>query len=50
MVYCTGRFNYPVIAFKQNLFRLVPIAILLSTLQVRPMMSIQVLEDPVLVF
>ena len=33
----------------QNLLRLVPISILLRTLQIRPMVSVQVLKDTVLI-
>jgi hypothetical protein len=34
---------------KQYLLRLVPVSILLSALQIRPMVSVQILKDTVLV-
>jgi hypothetical protein len=40
---------YPVVALEQNLLRLVPVAVLHGALQVRAMVAVQVLEDPVLV-
>jgi hypothetical protein len=45
-----SRDSYPFMALEQNLLRLVPIAVLLRALQVRAVVSVQVLEDAVLVF
>jgi hypothetical protein len=42
-------YTHPFVALEQDLLRLVPIAVLLRALQVRPVVSIEVLEDPVLV-
>lgn len=44
-----GPSTYPVVALKKNLLGLIPIAILLGTFQVRCLVAVQILEDPVLV-
>jgi hypothetical protein len=41
--------THPFVALEQDLLRLMPVAILLRALQVRPVVSIEVLEDAVLV-
>lgn len=40
---------YPIVTLEQNLLGLVPIAIFLCALQVGTVVSVEVLEDPVLV-
>lgn len=41
--------THPVVALQDDLLRLVPVAILLGTLQIRTMVAIKVLENPVLI-
>jgi hypothetical protein len=41
--------SYPVVALEQNLLGLVPVAVFHGALDVRAMVAVQVLEDPVLV-
>jgi hypothetical protein len=42
-------YTHPVMSLEQDLLRLVPITVLLRALQVRPVVSVKVLEDSVLV-
>lgn len=41
--------THPFVALEKDLLRLVPVAVLLSALQIRSVVSVQVLEDPVLI-
>lgn len=47
---CRNEVLYPIMTLVQDVLRLIPVAVLHRTLEVRAMMSVQICEYPVLIF